>query len=225
MIKTTYPKYYLKEVATHIDLFDLEGIKNFDKNTAIAYACAKGFKDSGMNACEVAFLYDFLEMKGACNIVELGRNFGCSTRMFIQHVVRHGGTFESWDLKHWGNLNETFANQGFELNGPEEDIHFENYQIRLKNADSLKNPIKEGRWIDFLLIDTEHGVANAFGEFNRWTEHVKDHAFIAFHDATLPGVAESLRMIEEAKSDNIYEWYELEFAGGYGISLLEYSAA
>jgi predicted O-methyltransferase YrrM len=221
MIKTTYPKYYLKEVATHIDLFNVEGIKNFDKNTAIAYACARGFKDSGMNACEVAFIYDFLEIKGACNIVELGRNFGCSTRMFIQHVVRHGGYFESWDLKHWGNLNETFINQGFELEN-EEDISFKGYPIHLKIADSLRNPIQEGKWIDFLLIDTEHGVANAFGEFNRWTEHLNDHAFIVFHDANLPGVSESLRMIEETKADHIKNWYELEHTGGYGISILEY---
>jgi predicted O-methyltransferase YrrM len=221
MNKTTYPKYYLKEVWAHIDHFDLEQIKKFDKDRAVAYACAKGFIDSGMNACEVAFIYDFLEVKGACNIVELGRNFGCSTRMFIQHVVRNGGYFESWDLKHWGNLNGTFMNQGFRLNGQEDDIHFADYPIKLKVANSLSNPIEEGRWIDFLLIDTEHGVDNAFGEFVRWLEHLKDNAFVVFHDATLSGVAKSLEMIEESYADQILNWYELEHTGGYGITLLE----
>src|SRR5690348_15240231 len=86
------------------DQVDISNFKDFDwskatKAQSVSFARASGFKETGMSVGEVALLYDLLEEKKPNKIVELGRNYGTSTRIFLQHVVRHGGLLESWDLK------------------------------------------------------------------------------------------------------------------------------
>ena len=188
-----------------------------------------------MSVNEVALMYDLLEKKGACNIVELGRNYGTSTRLFLQHVVRHGGYLESWDLKHWGNLKDTFTFQGFHVS-PYADYaeHEQSYQIgdnkdifsRILIADSIMTPIiPQKRWVDFLLIDTEHSIANALYEYGRWRQYLRSGAMVAFHDSTLPGVVRAIELIKEIELAECGERFVREPVNeredGYRIKILE----
>ena len=213
-----------------INSFTIDQIRKLDKQGAVHYARAVGLKETGMSPNEIGLMYDLLEKKGECRIVELGRNFGTSTRLFIQHVIRHGGYFESWDLKHWGNLQETFINQGFKVqpSGPDYILEIENKVIAyIRIADSIKTHIRdESRWVDFLLIDTEHGIENALGEYMRWRQYLNAGALVAFHDSTLPGVARSIELIKEIELATcgerlIREWQNAR-VDGFGVAVLEW---
>lgn len=216
-----------------VNSYTIEEIRKFDKAAAVTYARAKGLQETGMSQNEIGLMFDLLEKKQSRNVVELGRNFGCSTRLFVQHVVRHGGTFQSWDLKHWGNLKETFANQGFKIG--ENKPHEGDYQlefssgalIQIRVADSIKTHIEnESRWVDFLLIDTEHGIENALGEYMRWRQYLNSGALIAFHDSTLPGVARSIELAKEIElstcGERIVREWQNERVDGFGVAVLEW---
>lgn len=225
----SYDDKDLRDIST----FTVEEMKTFDKATAVAYARAGGLQETGMSQNEVGLMFDLLEQKGVCNIVELGRNFGCSTRMLIQHVVRHPGAFlDSWDLKHWGNLEETFKNQGFDVRRSEEwgddykifleDRHIANIRV----ADSQKTHIlNDSRWVDFLLIDTEHGLENALGEYMRWRNYLKSGSITCFHDSELPAVARAIELcieVEETFDGRIAKQYRNQRIEGFGLEALEW---
>lgn len=232
---------YSEEERRDVNSFTIDEIRKFDKAAAVFYARATGLQETGMSPNEIGLMFDLLEKKKRCNIVELGRNFGCSTRIFVQHVVRHGGSFQSWDLKHWGNLEETWANQGFEVTRIlKEGRHIENghdYSLRIPGAeertaliriaDSVKTHIEdESRWVDFLLIDTEHGLENALGEYMRWRQYLNSGAIIAFHDSTLPQVARAIELAKEVEVSTcgeriIREWHN-ERVEGFGLAALEW---
>lgn len=221
---------------------EIHEFKGFDwkangtKAAAVGFARAVGFKETGMSVGEVALLYDRLETKGACHIVELGRNYGTSTRLFIQHIIRHGGSLESWDLKHWPGFLETMAENGYEfvLDGPGVFAPQMNvlpnrdaYCVNLKTAHSIKTPVgRDDRFVDFLLIDTEHGLENALGEYMRWREYIKSGAFVAFHDTCIPGVARAISIckeVEQVSADGrLYKEYVPEQSDGFGITVLEW---
>lgn len=220
----------------HVDSFTVEEIRKFDKQTAVHYARAVGLKETGMSVNEVGLLYDMLEKKGPCSILELGRNYACSTRLFLQHVVRHGGTFQSWDLKHWGNVEESFKNQGFSIARQTADDNYSIHDGNKKVADiMIKNsrysPITpEERWIDFLLIDTEHGIEDALGEYMRFRHYLRSGAMVAFHDSTLPGVVRAIEVAKEVEemtcpgAGRICREYKNERVDGYGIQILEWKS-
>lgn len=225
-----------------VNSFTIEEIKTFDKQTAVQYARAKGLLETGMSVNEVALLYDLLEEKKPKMIVELGRNYGCSTRLFLQCIVRHGGFLESWDLKHWGDLNQTFKNQGFHvvptsfsprIGQTEPDFSISmpedsNSPIAvLKIGDTRRDHITPTeRWIDFLLVDTEHGMEDALGEVMRFRTFLKGGAMIAFHDSTLSGVSRAIEVYEEveatASPGRIVRKYVNEREDGFGICILEW---
>lgn len=220
-----------------IGTFTVEEMKNFDKVKAVLYARAMGFPETGMSQNEVGLLYDLLEQKKPKQIVELGRNYGCSTRILLQYVVRHGGYLESWDLKHWGNLEQSFADQGFVVNRFQQALTDDHdYTLTLPDAtapiaacrvaDSMKTNIETTeRWVDFLLIDTEHGLENALGEYMRWRHYLKSGSIIAFHDSTLPAVARAIELAIEVESDfdgRLAKQYRNERIEGFGLEALEW---
>lgn len=226
-----------------VNSFTVEEIKTFDKAKAVFYARSTGLKETGMSPNEIGLMYDLLESRAGgrpLKIVELGRNFACSTRLFVQHVVRHGGYFESWDLLHWGNVEESFEKQGFQvdrlhhaktdnhdyiLSWPGKNAGIDGIYIRI--ADSIKTHIEdESRWVDFLLIDTEHGIENALGEYMRWRQYLNAGAFVAFHDSTLPGVLRSIELVKEIElatcGDRIIREWQNERVEGFGVTVLEW---
>lgn len=224
---------YSEEDRRDVNSFTLDEILKFDKQAAVHYSRALGLQETGMSVNEVALLYDLLEKKGACNIVELGRNYACSTRLFLQHVLRRGGFLESWDLKHWGDVHKTFSNQGFEV----QDVHGDYFVQKpgageptlawLRIADSRKdNIMPRERWVDFLLIDTEHGMEDALGEYMRWRPYLKGGAMVAFHDSTLPGVKRAIEVCVEvedkASPGRIVRQWQNEREDGFGVAILEW---
>lgn len=220
---------YLEEDRKDVNSFTVDQIRAFNKAQAVLYSRAIGLPETGMSVNEVALLYDLLEKKGACTIVELGRNYGTSTRLFVQHVVRHGGYFESWDLRHWGNLKETFIKQGFDVVDEGEDYLLkigDRLIARMKIAHSIKSDIQnQDRWVGFLLIDSEHGLDNILPEYCRWREYLQSGAYIACHDFCIPAVARGIEIIKELESNfegRIEKEYQNERVDGFGISILQW---
>lgn len=202
------------------------------KAMAVQFARCKGFKETGMSVGEVALLYDLLEKMGTGNIVELGRNYGTSTRLFIQHIIRHGGSLESWDLKHWDGFLEAMAENGYDMTADGKLWHFasdgtgKTYPVNLRIAHSITTPVgRDDRFVKFLLIDTEHGLENALGEYMRWREYLQSGGFVAFHDTCIPGVARAIEIVKEVEAlrDGRLEFeYVLEQADGFGITVLRW---
>ncbi len=206
------------------------------KEDAVLFARASGFKETGMSVNEVALMYDLLELKRPRVIVELGRNYGCSTRLFMQHVIRHGGYLQSWDLKHWPGFIETMGENGYEFsefpNGNYGLISKEpDASIEIKIAHSIKTPIcstnpGDDRFVDFLLIDTEHGLENALGEYMRWREYLRSGCIIAFHDSELPAVKRAIDICIEVEGvggrERLVRRYDNERIDGFGVTLLEW---
>ena len=202
---------------------------------AVSFARASGFKETGMSVNEVALLYDCLEIRKPRRILELGRNYGTSTRLFLQHIIRHGGALNSWDLKHWDGFLETMAENGYDFTRIPNEQYVAEWVKRstvpdafayLEVAHSMKSSIDYNAQIDFLLIDTEHSTANALYEYGRWRNYMGGGAMIAFHDSSLPGVARAIEIIkevEEAESPGrIAKEYINERIDGFGITVLEW---
>lgn len=158
--------------------FDAEHIVNNER-----------FGGCGLNEVEAAALYDVLELMGTGTIVELGRSFGCSTRVFYQHVARHAGSLHSYDLVLFESLMDRHRKTGFPLDG--------HVNVQIQVGDSMKVQWDEGWPIDFLFIDTEHSLADALGEYMRWRVYLSPGAFIAFHDSNLPPVARAIEIVKE----------------------------
>lgn len=216
---------------------DISCFKDFDwskatKADSVGFAQCWGFIETGMSVNEIALIYDLLEKFKPKNIVELGRNYGCSTRIFLQHIIRNGGTLDSWDLKHWPGFIEIMANNDyvFEQNGvPGEYIFKGEATCRLRVAHSVRTPVpeyidKEG--VDFLLIDTEHGITNALPEYCRWREYLHSGSLVAFHDSTLRGPKRAIEIVKEIEeadfSDRIIREYVNERIDGFGVHVLEW---
>ena len=227
------PHHDLSYEQRHISEF-----KDFDwskatKWDAVSFARASGFKETGMSANEVALLFDLLEAKKPKPIVELGRNYGTSTRLFLQHVIRHGGYLESWDLKHWDGFLEIMDANGYPFfcfyGNEYVDIKSgapHSPKIRIKVAHSIKTAIPEDFKVDFLLIDTEHAMENAVSEYLRWREYLNSGALIAFHDSTLLAVSRSIEIIleieDKCRPGRIDKIHKNEREDGFGICVLEW---
>ena len=228
---------YDESAIPDVSSFSVREIKGFTKQEAVNYARARGLQETGMSPNEIGLLYDLLEAKRPKYVVELGRNFGCSTRILLQYCVRYGAYMESWDLKHWGNVEETFKNQGFDVNRLQHAAKEEfDYTLAIPGnpqniaairvADSMKTNIGEvERFVDFLLIDTEHGLENALGEYMRWRPYLRSGSIIAFHDSELPAVARAIDLAIEVESDfngRILKRYKNERIEGFGLEALEW---
>jgi len=223
----------------------IEYFKDFDWSTAtkedcVQFAQAFGFPETGMSVNEIALIYDILEAKRPKIIVELGRNYGCSTRISLQYIIRHGGTLYSWDLKHWPGFIQKMNENGYSFVGCDDEDTFVGKWIAtdgsnlpgnvwLRVAHSIKAPVWrdiELNGVDFLLIDTEHGLEHALGEYMRWREYLKAGSFVAFHDSELAGPKRAIEMVKEVEANNygdrLIREYKNEHIDGFGIHVLEW---
>lgn len=212
------------------------------KVAAVNFARIRDYNETGMSVNEVGLLYDCLELMGRGHIVELGRNYGTSSRLFLQHVIRHGGTLESWDLKVWPGFIEAMEAAGYpQFSVPSAPYgsrvyRGEGYEVITRLAHSVKTPITDPRdrlgypncverFVDFLLIDTEHGLEDALGEYMRWRLYLKGGAFVAFHDATLPGVARAIELVQEIErtfTGRLAEHHVNAQVDGYGLEVFRW---
>lgn len=215
----------------YIDYF-----KGFDwskatKEDSVQFAQAFGFPETGMSVNEIALIYDVLEAKKPRVIVEIGRNYGCSTRIFLQYLIRHpevGAYLESWDLKHWPGFIEKMNENGYKLEADVVTKIGQTGSVFLRTAHSLKAPVtdiidKEG-W-NFLLIDSEHGIQHPLSEWMRFREYLRGGSIVAFHDSTLSGVKRAIEIIKEVEASEFGDRFQYEYINehidGFGVCCLE----
>jgi len=180
------------------------------KADAVYFARCNDFRETGMSVNEAALLYEGMEMvKPNPTVLELGRDFGTSTRIFLQAIIRRGGELHSMDLKppHPALVHSL------------EQLGLDD-KVNLITADSMR--IGWDKKIDFLLIDTEHGTDNALGEYYRYRNCLEGGAIIAFHDAELPAVKRAIELVKELDNWRFEAEYKNEVVDGFGLHLLRF---
>lgn len=198
----------------------------YSKQDAVQFSRGMGYRETGMSHNEISLLYDMLEKRKPRLIVELGRNHGCSTRLFLQYLSRNEAFLDSWDLQHFTDFYEKMDEIGFPLKQDEKATFGKGGYI-LRKAHSIKHPAPDHFefWgIDFILIDTEHGIEDAVGEYMRFRPYLASGAIVAFHDSTLPAVARAIEMVREIENwggrKRIAEELAPASEDGFGIHFL-----
>jgi hypothetical protein len=214
----------------HYTAFNNFNWKSGTKDDAVLFALATGYPEMGMSNNEVSLLYDCLEKCHPKHIVELGRRYGTSNRMFLQYVLRNGGTLESWDNDQHGILPESYL--GMELPFVQQGNDWicqpnPETKIWLRVAESQRSPVVPTcRFVDFLLIDTLHDIEHALGEYMRWRNYLNSGAMIAFHDSNYPPVNRSIEIAKEVEAQAEKVTYVKEYVNsesdGYGLKVLEW---
>lgn len=213
---------------------------------AVQFARCSGLRETGMSVQECALLYECLEQKPGGYLVELGRNYGTSLRLFIQHVIRHGGTVESWDWDSYQVMLDAMEANGYAMKGgagPVGEVNNRGYREGVLSSELHVNGIvypnffirvghtqmtpitRTDRFIDFLIIDTEHSLADALGEYMRFRNYLKSGAFVAFHDSNLPAVARAVQLVKEVEAiygDRLLKEYVLDRQDGFGVHVYQW---
>lgn len=205
-------------------------LRLLSREDSIRFARASGFREVGMSAAEVGILYDRLEAMGSGTIVELGRDYGTSTRLFTQHILKYGGRLDSIDLKHSPGVRESFMSIGFkvssDLSGDYNLLGYvtgEALNITIRRQHSQKMDIGEvDPFVDFLLIDTEHATWDALGEYARWRMYLRSRAHVAFHDSSLPNVKKAIDIVRELDAERIAEEWVQERPDGFGVYIMRW---
>lgn len=213
LVGSNLPQVGLPVDQPHIDTFKGFFWPDATKADAVRFARCSGFRETGMSVSEIGLLYDVLELMGENKtIVELGRDFGTSTRLFLQHLIRHGGRLTSIDLRLHDEFVQVMKRNGYLSDkGPE---------INFVVGDSMKVAWPKEEKIHFLLIDTEHALENALGEYMRWRVYLESGAFIAFHDAVaIPGVVRAIEIVQEVEGDRLFEEISGASPDGFGIRI------
>ena len=118
----------------------------------------------------------------SCTIVETGMCFGVSTRYFAIRNLKYGGKHINYELF----LRESFK---------EDMVDIGLWDSITKKGHSIKDSY-EGGDIDILLIDSEHAMSDALGEYMRFRPWLKGEAIIGFHDTDCcPGVRRAIEVI------------------------------
>lgn len=139
-------------------------------------------------------------------IVEIGGGYYTSGRIFMIWILRNGGTYYSLDIK---NREENIK----EL----EEVGVWQY-VNFIQGDSQK--IFWDIPIDFLLIDSEHSIVNAVGEYMKYRIWLKPKPIILFHDSRLPYIVKSIEILRSM--DTLLLKFESDASkGGFGIASYE----
>jgi len=178
-------KEYLMNDRKALSFFDGKDFANLTLDERIQFAIATGVTETGMLAGElIAFDKALCLAVEGMTYLELGQCTGTSTRFALTHILKHGGELNSVEI----NIRPDFK-VGMEALGLWDKINTIN-----ENTQTL-------HWtkqIDFLLIDTEHAIADALGEYCRFRGFLSADAIIGFHDAwEIPGVRRSIEIIQE----------------------------
>jgi hypothetical protein len=141
-------------------------------------------------------------------------------------LSRNEAFLDSWDLRHFTDFYEKMAEIGFPLKQDEKGMFGKGGYI-LRAAHSIKTPAPDHfeHWgIDFILIDTEHGIEDAVGEYMRFRPYLAAGSIVAFHDSTLPAVARAIDMVREIEGwggrDRIAEEYAPASEDGFGVHIM-----
>jgi hypothetical protein len=115
------------------------------------------------------------------NVVELGTRTGVSTAAFLDGVERRGGRVVSIDSADCSAL--------FRGHPQWVCIQSDSRHPELPATAACELGADEDRWIDVLLIDTEHTYDQVTGELELWWPRVRVGGYVLAHDTeTFPGV-------------------------------------
>jgi len=190
-------------------LLDFKGMDftSLSLEDRIAFSVAQGVSETGMQPDELIAMNDALSMlEPNPTILELGQCTGTSTRFLLTYVLSHSGTLHSIEQ----NLRRDFFDAMVDLG------LWDKFTTYVNNTQTI-------HWqggIDFLLIDTEHTIADALGEYCRFRGFLNKHAIIGFHDAwEIPGVRRAIEIVQEI--DEIKEIARSPRGVGFGIRLFK----
>jgi predicted O-methyltransferase YrrM len=113
-------------------------------------------------------------------IVELGTNFGCSTRVLLAAAENIGATLLSIDIDDYSeiNINEKYKKKWYFEQC--DDVHFAQHKL-----DKWKDDRGINGMIDLLFIDTSHTYNHTVQEIEAWFSKLSDHATVIFHDTNV----------------------------------------
>lgn len=143
----------------------------------------KSFKEPGISWDELYALYEAIKVFGNRPIVtfETGMCFGTTTRFFALRNKKFGRKHYSCEIKIREPFKEAMIKLGL-------------WEYVTVLGDSMLTPFDDK--IDFLYIDSEHGVVDALGEYMRFRRYLKDEAVVGFHDTdSCWGVREAIGII------------------------------
>jgi predicted O-methyltransferase YrrM len=113
-------------------------------------------------------------------IVELGTNFGCSTRVLLAAAENIGATLLSIDKDDYGriDINEKYKKKWYFEQC--DDVYYAQHKF-----DNWKSDKGIDGKIDLLFIDTSHLYDHTVQEIKAWFPKLSDHATVIFHDTNL----------------------------------------
>ena len=166
-----------------------ELLKTADRDTILRFCKAnKSYKEPGVSYDELLALYAGFNDKGqkAWTIVETGMCYGVTTRFFMTRVMRNGGKLITIELKPKEQFIDDMIKMGlWEYN-------------TFTPGDTMKINWDPNEKIDFLFIDSEHALSDALGEYMRYRVHLRDKAYVGFHDSDLCyGVKRAIEIVQE----------------------------
>ena len=181
----------LKDHQVHIDTFRDFDWKDSTIQDWVRFAGAGPVPEPGLATYEAVVMAEALELYGRqpITILELGKCYGHSTRLFLGKTLRDGGELHSCELK----VREHFRGKMIDL-GYWQHIHLH---------EQLSQTIEWQGPLDFLFIDTEHAYEDAMGEFKHFYPHLTGLKLVAFHDTEMaPGV---IRAVDELIAEHNME--------------------
>jgi hypothetical protein len=156
----------------------------------VEFACASNVGEAGMVGAELYALMEALDTlkDRPIRIVETGMGWAYSTRMFMTHILKYGGELNTIEYKNRARPTEYLTYLGL-WNHPKFKFHA---------ADTREIYWPPDKLIDFLLIDSEHALSDALGEYMKFRHFFNGNAIVAFHDTDCcPGVARAIEIAQE----------------------------
>jgi len=181
----------LKDLNLDIAEFKGEDFKNMELNRWLYFAKAnKSFHEPGISYDELKALHKACEFALRSNneapliMVETGMCFGTTTRYFVIRALKYGGEVHSYETQ----VREPFKKAMEEL-GLWKYVNVHGHSIR--------DPWI-GKPINLLLIDSEHALEDALGEYMKFRVWLTAEAVVGFHDTDIcPGVKRAIEIIQE----------------------------
>lgn len=153
----------------------------------VEFSKTSDIPEPGMSVPELLALQKGLEaVNGTICSLETGFCYGTSTRFILSWVAKVGGEHNTIEC-----LIRPLAKKLFEETGI-----WDHKQWKLHVADTRL--ILWNKKINFLLIDSEHALSDALGEYMKFRNYMDAGSIVAFHDTECCyGVRRALDMIKE----------------------------
>ncbi len=201
--------YAVRDEMKSIYEFKGRDFKNLELDEWLYFCKAnKEFREPGVSYDELKAIHEAMEIQGRkpITILETGMCFGSTTRYFVIRKMKYGGEVNSIELK----IRAPFIDAMKELGLSKEHNVIE--------GDTMIVPWNKK--IDFLFIDSEHGLSDALGEYMRYRAFVEKGGFIGFHDTDFCyGVSRTIQIANEI--DDLVLVSESTKVAGAGVKIFK----